>query len=252
MMLLPIDTSRLQFLVAAPAERIGLAGQGGQQHARGSGTNATQETVWRVALVALHDREAQVIRVALPDDPKVQRGEMATVEGLGASVGRTSSRSGARFYATAIRPLRTTADACRVCAGAGTCRSCAQRRKHAWRLTTEHGLSYEQAAQRMGLTPQQVRLLAEKERDRLDLKQYKLDTIPTERVRAFVEQAMARDPELTRAELARRLGMREIDLDRQLGYQPDKRGSRQRSIRIEAASRIVIALGRAPIELEGC
>ena len=63
---------------------------------------------------------------------------------------------------------------------------------------------------------------------------------------------MARDPELTRAELARRLGMREIDLDRQLGYQPDKRGSRQRSIRIEAASRIVIALGLAPIELEGC
>lgn len=104
----------------------------------------------------------------------------------------------------------------------------------------------------MGLTPERVRLLASQERDHQDLKQYKLDSIPTERARAFVEGELHRHPELTRAELAHYLDMRQIDLDRQLGYEAGKNGRQQRRIGIAAASRLVIALGRAPHELDGC
>ena len=46
--------------------------------------------------------------------------------------------------------------------------------------------------------------------------------------------------------------MQQIDLDRQLGYEPHRSGRRQRKVGIEAASRLVIALGRAPRELDGC
>ena len=76
---------------------------------------------------------------------------------------------------------------CPRCADAGTCRSCAQRRKHAWRLVEQYGLSYERTAARMRLTPAQVRLLVFRERDYQDLKLFKLDLIPTERVRALIE-----------------------------------------------------------------
>ena len=71
-------------------------------------------------------------------------------------------------------------------------------------------------------------------------------------MRAFVERELERDPGLTRAELAQFLGMRQIDLDRQLGYEPGKNGSMQRHIGVAAASRLMIALGRAPHELDGC
>jgi hypothetical protein len=113
-------------------------------------------------------------------------------------------------------------------------------------------LSCEEAAARMQLTPEQVRLLVAQERDRRDLARYRLNMIPTERVRAFLEREQKRDPRLTRAEVAHYLDMKQIDLDRQLGYEPGKNGRRQLNVRVEAASRLVIALGRAPHELDGC
>ena len=109
-----------------------------------------------------------------------------------------------------------------------------------------------EVAARMRLTPEQVRLLAAQERDRKDLARYRLNMIPTERVRAFLEHELARTPGLNRAEVAHYLDMKQIDLDRQLGYEPGKNGRRQRNVRVEAASRLVIALGRAPHELDGC
>jgi hypothetical protein len=145
-----------------------------------------------------------------------------------------------------------TTDTCSRCNGGGTCASCAQRRKRAWRLVTVEGSSYEEAAARIRLTPEQVRLLVEQETDRQDLARYRLNVIPTERVRAFLEREQKRDPRLTRAEVAHYLDMKQIDLDRQLGYEPGKNGRPQRSVRVEAASRLVIALGRAPHELDGC
>ena len=141
---------------------------------------------------------------------------------------------------------------CPRCAGGGTCRSCAQRRRHAWRLVEQRGLSYERAAARMRLTSGQVRLLVFRERDYQDLRRFKLDLIPTERVRVLIDRELERDPFLSRAELAVWVNMHQIDFDRRLGYVPAKDGRRQRRIGIELASRIVIALGRAPIDLDGC
>lgn len=154
--------------------------------------------------------------------------------------------------ASSTRPRATTVDTCSRCHGGGTCASCAQRRKRAWRLVTIQGLSYEDAAVRMRLTPEQMRVLVVQERDRQDLARYRLNMIPTERVRAFLEREQKRDPRLTRAEVAHYLDMKQIDLERQLGYEPGKNGRRQRSVRVEAASRLAIALGRAPHELDGC
>jgi len=143
-------------------------------------------------------------------------------------------------------------ETCSRCDGGGTCPSCAQRRNHAWRLVTVGGLSDEQTAAQMHLTPERVRLLVAQERDRQDLKRYRLNMIPTERVRTFLEHELERTPGLNRAEVAHYLDMKQIDLDRQLGYEPGRNGRRQRKVGIEAASRLVIALGRAPHELDGC
>jgi hypothetical protein len=116
----------------------------------------------------------------------------------------------------------------------------------------ERGLSDELAAARMRLTPAQVRLLVVRERDHQDLQRFKLDLIPTERVRALIDRELERDPFLSRAELAVWMEMPQIELDRRVGYTPGKDGRRQRRIGIELASRIVIALGRAPMDLDGC
>lgn len=105
---------------------------------------------------------------------------------------------------------------------------------------------------RVGLPVRRVRVLVAHERDRRELELFRLDAIPTVRVRAFLRRELERDPELTRAELAHRLGIHQADLTRQLGYEPTKNGARQRRIGIPAASRLVIALGHAPHELEGC
>jgi len=141
---------------------------------------------------------------------------------------------------------------CSCCERAGTCRSCGQRRRRAWRLVAVDALSYAEAAERMGLTPERVRLLVAQERDHRDLKRFKLNFIATENVRRFVERELQRDPDLTHAKLAEFLGMRQIDLERQLGYEPRRNGSVQSRIGVAAASQLMIALGRAPHELDGC
>lgn len=133
-----------------------------------------------------------------------------------------------------------------------TCRSCTQRRLHVWRLVDVHGLSCEEAAARVGLPVRRVRVLVAHERDRQELELFRLDAIPTVRVRAFLRRELERDPELTKAELAHRLGVHQADLSRQLGYEPTKNGQRQRRVGIRSASRLLIALGRAPHELDGC
>ena len=141
---------------------------------------------------------------------------------------------------------------CLRCERGGTCRSCGQRRRRAWRLVVVEGLSYREAGERMGLTPERVRLLVGQERDHRDLERFRLNFVATESVRAFVERELQRDPELTHAKLAEFIGMRQIDLERQLGYEPRKNGSFQRRIGVAAASRLMIVLGRAPHELDGC
>ena len=155
------------------------------------------------------------------------------------------------FAGPAATDAEHAAEPYRCCDGRETCRSCAQRRKHAWRLVAG-GLNYEQAAERMRLTPGRVRLLVAQERDKQDLERYKLDMVEAEQVRAFLEHELERNPDLTRGKVARYLNVKQIDLERQLGYEPRRDGSRQRRVGIEAASKLVIALGRAPHELDGC
>jgi len=141
--------------------------------------------------------------------------------------------------------------ACR-CVENQTCRSCTQRRLYVCRLVHVDGLTYAEAAERAGLTARRVRVLVSHECDRRELEQFKLDSSATARVRAFLERELERNPALTRAELAHRLCVQQADLDRQLGYEPTRSGERQRRIGIPAASRLVIALGRTPHELDGC
>lgn len=144
------------------------------------------------------------------------------------------------------------AGGCERCAEGGrACPSCVQRRHRAWRLVEVERLTVEQVSERMGLANAAVRALIAEERDRRDLRRCKLDSIPTARVRAFLERELARDPELTRAEVAHWLNMRQADFDRQLGYTSAK-GRTQRRVGVPFASRLTLALGRAPRELDGC
>lgn len=135
-----------------------------------------------------------------------------------------------------------------------TCPACVQRRYRAWRLVDVEGMSEAGAAARMGLTAAAVRALVAHERDRRDVHRFKLDSIPTARVRAFLERELGREPELTRAEVARRMEIDPADFDRQLGYAPAKNrsGATQERVGIPLASRLTLALGRDPHELEGC
>src|SRR3954463_11018322 len=79
---LPIDTSRLKFLVVADAEPLRQYEEGKPREAWAPRTDRNGEVLWRVQLVALGDGEADVIRVAVPGDPKVAPGEMVAVDEL--------------------------------------------------------------------------------------------------------------------------------------------------------------------------
>jgi hypothetical protein len=103
-MRLPIDTSRLQFLVVAPAEPLRQYEEGKPRESWAPRTDATTgEVLWRVQLVALGDGEAEIIRVAVPGDPNVSQGEMVRVDEMTAQAWEMDGRSGMAFRATAIR-----------------------------------------------------------------------------------------------------------------------------------------------------
>jgi hypothetical protein len=106
----------------------------------------------------------------------------------------------------------------------------------------------------MRMPAARIRLLVEQERDRRELAAYRIDSIPTARARAFLERELQRDPTLTRAEVAHRMNMNQADFDRQFGYAKSKHGNgaTQQRIGVATASRLALALGRAPNEIEGC
>jgi hypothetical protein len=101
-MRLPIDTSRLKFLVVAPAEPLRQYEEGKPREAWAPRTDVNGEVLWRVQLVALGDGEAEIIRVAVPGDPKVGQGEMVVVDGLTAQAWEMDGRSGMAFRAQAV------------------------------------------------------------------------------------------------------------------------------------------------------
>ena len=102
-MRLPIDTSRLKFLVVAPAEPLRQFEEGKPRESWAPRTDANGEVLWRTQLVALSDGEAEIIRVAVPGDPNVAQGEMVTVDGLTAQAWELEGRSGMAFRCVGIR-----------------------------------------------------------------------------------------------------------------------------------------------------
>ena len=103
----------------------------------------------------------------------------------------------------------------------------------------------------MGLDPERVRELVAAEQDRRELRSLRCDSIPVHRTQAVIADALARDPDLTIADIARWLEMQQADFERAfLGK--GRNGRAKRRVTVANASRLMIALGRAPNELEGC
>src|SRR6187455_2114852 len=101
-MRLPIDTSRLKFLVVAPAEPLRQYEEGKPREAWAPRTDKNGEVLWGVQLVALGDGEAEVIRVSVVGDPRVAQGEMVRVDQLTAQAWEMDGRSGMAFRALAV------------------------------------------------------------------------------------------------------------------------------------------------------
>jgi hypothetical protein len=99
---LPIDTSRLKFLVVAPAEPSRQWEEGKPREAWAPRTDKNGEVLWRVQLVALGDGEAEVIRVSVVGDPRVAQGEMVGVDQLTAQAWEMDGRSGMALRCVAI------------------------------------------------------------------------------------------------------------------------------------------------------
>jgi hypothetical protein len=149
-------------------------------------------------------------------------------------------------------PHRVAAEPCRRCVASGrTCPSCVQRRRRAWSLVIERKESLETSAGILGLDRERVRELVAAEQDRRELRGLRCDSIPVERTRAAIADALARDPHLTIADIARWMEMAQADFERAfLGT--GRAGAPKRRVNVASASRLMIALGRAPHELEGC
>ena len=110
-MRLPIDTSRLQFLVVSGAEPLRKFEEGKPREAWAPRVDENGEVLSRVQLVALGDAEAQIIRVSVPGDPGVSQGEMVRVEGMTAQAWEMDGRNGMAFRAQSVRPVTTRAAA---------------------------------------------------------------------------------------------------------------------------------------------
>lgn len=104
-MRLPIDTSRLQFLVVAAAEPLKKFEDGKPREAWSTRTDEHGAALWRLQVVALGDGEAEIIRMVVPGDPGVGQGEMVRVEGMTAQAWEMDGRNGMSFRAAAIRSV---------------------------------------------------------------------------------------------------------------------------------------------------
>lgn len=143
-------------------------------------------------------------------------------------------------------------ESCPACTRTGRrCPSCVQRRRHAWSLVAERGESEETVARDMDLPVQVVQDLVVEEADRRELRSLRCDSIPVDLTRAAIAEALRRDPDLTIAQIARWLDMPQVDFER--AYQgTSKNGRPKHRVNVSSASRLMIALGRAPNELPGC
>src|SRR3954470_12461301 len=107
-MRLPIDASRLQFLVVGEAEPVRKFEEGKPREAWAPRVDDNGELLWRVQLVAFGDGGADILRVVVSGDPGVKAGELVRVEGMTAQAWEMEGRSGMSFRATAIRSVQAT------------------------------------------------------------------------------------------------------------------------------------------------
>jgi hypothetical protein len=103
----------------------------------------------------------------------------------------------------------------------------------------------------LGLAAERVEELVADECDRRELQGLRCDSIPVHRTQSVIAAALARDPDLRIADIARWMEMAQADFERAfLGK--GRAGRPKRRVNVASASRLMIALGRAPNELEGC
>ena len=148
--------------------------------------------------------------------------------------------------------LSVRGHSCPRCSATGRmCPSCVQRRRFAWSLVAERGETLEAAAEMMRLSPESVGELVADEEDRRELRSLRCDSIPVQLTRSVIAEVLERDPDLTIGEIAHWLDMHQVDFERAfLGK--TKEGRLKRRVNVSSASRLMIALGRAPNELPGC
>jgi hypothetical protein len=94
---LPIDTSQLTFMCAAPARPV--TDFETKQH---KADLVTGELLYKVQTVALDSEGAEVIQLTVAGDPKVGQGAMLKLEGLVALPWSMGERSGVSFRANKI------------------------------------------------------------------------------------------------------------------------------------------------------
>lgn len=145
------------------------------------------------------------------------------------------------------------ASACQQCLALdATCRRCAQHGALALRWLHD-GLTVGVIARRLRLTRARVLRLVEEAIDRRRIRECRNQRPLVADARMFIELALARDEELTRAEIARRMKppMHPADFDRTFGYaKASVRAGEHVSVPI--GDRLMLALGRDPRELPGC
>jgi hypothetical protein len=107
---IPVDASRLQFLVVAEAEQLRKFEDGKPREAWAPRVDTNGEVLWGVQLVAFGDGEADIWRVAVPGDPSVKQGEMVRPEALTAQPWDRDGRFGISYRAGAIRGVSTRAE----------------------------------------------------------------------------------------------------------------------------------------------
>jgi len=111
--------------------------------------------------------------------------------------------------------------------------------------------SLQTAASILGLEQSRVQELVAAEQDRRELRSLRCDSIPVDRTRAAIADALARDPDLTIADIAGWLEMQQGDFER-VFLGKGRNGRAKRRVTVANASRLMIALGQAPNELDGC
>ena len=144
----------------------------------------------------------------------------------------------------------------------GACRACAARRRRAVRLVIEGGVAVTEAARRMGQSVARVERLLEEDADRRMVEAFAQREIENALLRELLARRQRHDPAVTAAEIARRLGTSQVQVERWLGLRATAPKTTRSGrtypgrmlcrIGVETAGRLVRAMGYAPCEIDGC